>query len=141
LGQVKVADKSNEITAIPALLELLDLAGCIITIDAMGTQTAIATQIYNAKADYVLALKANHPTLYGQVKDWFEQAIAQGFEVNFSYDERVEKDIIVLKSVKFGVFQFLNYHLYIIKMIGWDLSVSWWCGYETYGTKLLRFFI
>jgi len=49
LGQVKVADKSNEITAIPALLELLDLAGCIITIDAMGTQTAIATQIYNAK--------------------------------------------------------------------------------------------
>jgi len=118
LGQVKVADKSNEITAIPALLELLDLAGCIITIDAMGTQTAIATQIYNAKADYVLALKANHPTLYGQVKDWFEQAIAQGFEgVNFSYDERVEKDIIVLKSVKFGVFQFLNY-LYIIKMIG-----------------------
>jgi hypothetical protein len=48
LGQVKVADKSNEITAIPALLELLDFAGCIITIDAMGTQTAIATQIYKA---------------------------------------------------------------------------------------------
>lgn len=64
LGQVKVADKSNEITAIPALLKLLDLAGCIITIDAMGTQTAIANQIYQAKADYVLALKANHPTLY-----------------------------------------------------------------------------
>ena len=47
LGQVKVADKSNEITAIPALLELLDIAGCIITIDAMGTQTAIASQIFN----------------------------------------------------------------------------------------------
>lgn len=92
LGQVKVADKSNEITAIPALLELLDLAECIITIDAMGTQTEIAAQIYNAKADYVLALKANHPTLHAQVKAWFEQAIAQGFEgVNFSYDERVEK--------------------------------------------------
>ena len=69
LGQVKVAEKSNEITAIPALLELLDIAGCIITIDAMGTQTAIASQIFNAKADYVLALKGNHPTLYGQVKD------------------------------------------------------------------------
>ena len=92
LGQVKVADKSNEIKAIPALLELLDLGGCIITIDAMGTQTAIATQIYNAKADYVLALKANHPTLHGQVKTWFEQAIAANFEgVTFSYDERVEK--------------------------------------------------
>lgn len=48
LGQLKVVDKSNEITAIPALLELLNLAGCIITIDAMGTQTAIATQIYQA---------------------------------------------------------------------------------------------
>ena len=92
LGQVKVTDKSNEITAIPALLELLDLAGCIITIDAMGTQTAIAAQIYNAKADYVLALKANHPTLHGQVKVWFEQAIALNFEgITFSYDERVEK--------------------------------------------------
>lgn len=92
LGQVKIADKSNEITAIPALLELLNLAGCIITIDAMGTQTAIAATIYNAKADYVLALKANHPTLHGQVKAWFEQAQAQGMlGVNVSYDERVEK--------------------------------------------------
>lgn len=92
LGQVKVADKSNEITAIPALLELLDLAGCIITIDAMGTQTAIAAQIYHAQADYVLALKANHPTLHGQIKAWFEQAQALNFEgITFSYDERVEK--------------------------------------------------
>lgn len=92
LGQVKVADKSNEITAIPALLELLDLAGCIITIDAMGTQTAIATQIYNAKADYVLALKANHPTLYAQVKNWFEQAQAQDFAgMDVANDERIEK--------------------------------------------------
>jgi predicted transposase YbfD/YdcC len=92
LGQVKVADKSNEITAIPALLELLDIAGSIITIDAMGTQTAIASQIFNAKADYILALKANHPTLHGQVKSWFEQQLLQGFEgIIHSFDERVEK--------------------------------------------------
>ncbi len=92
LGQVKVTDKSNEITAIPALLELLALAGCIITIDAMGTQTAIAAQIYNASADYVLALKANHPTLHGQSKTWFEQAQALNFKgINCSYDERVEQ--------------------------------------------------
>lgn len=58
---MKVTDKSNEITAIPALLELLDLAGCIITIDAMGTQTAIAAQIDNAHADYVLALLRQPP--------------------------------------------------------------------------------
>lgn len=92
LGQVKVTDKSNEITAIPALLELLDLAGSIITIDAMGTQTAIAAQIYNAKADYVLSLKANHPTLHNQIQTWFEQAQSINFEnIVFGYDERVEK--------------------------------------------------
>ena len=61
LGQVKVQNKSNEITAIPALLELLDLSGAIITLDAMGTQTSIAQQIVEKKADYILALKANHP--------------------------------------------------------------------------------
>ena len=92
LGQVKVADKSNEITAIPALLELLDIAGCIITIDAMGTQTAIASQIFTAKADYILALKGNHPTLHKQVKDWFEQNLSKGFEgIIHSYDQRIEK--------------------------------------------------
>lgn len=92
LGQVKVADKANEITAIPALLELLEIAGAIITIDAMGTQTAIAAQIFNAKADYVLALKANHPTLHEQVKNWFEQSLSQGFkDITYSYDERIEK--------------------------------------------------
>lgn len=92
LGQVKVADKSNEITAIPALLNLLDLEGSIITIDAMGTQTAIAAQIYNSGADYVLALKANHPTLHEQVKTWFEQSLALKFkDITFSYDSRVEK--------------------------------------------------
>lgn len=92
LGQVKVADKSNEITAIPALLELLDIAGCIITIDAMGTQTAIASQIFHAQADYILALKQNHPTLYGQVKNWFEQQLSHGFEGTLhSYDQRVER--------------------------------------------------
>jgi predicted transposase YbfD/YdcC len=74
LAQTKVQDKSNEITAIPALLELLDLAGCIVTLDAMGTQKTIAAQIQAAKADYILSLKANHPTLLGQVQDWFETA-------------------------------------------------------------------
>ncbi|CDN14576.1 Transposase, IS4 [Richelia intracellularis] len=73
-------------------MELLDMAGCIITIDAMGTQTAIASQICNAKADYVLALKGNHPILYGQVKNWFEQQFSQAFKgIMHSYDKRVEK--------------------------------------------------
>jgi predicted transposase YbfD/YdcC len=70
LGQLKVAAKSNEITAIPALLELLDITDSIITIDAMGTQTEIAQKIIDKKGNYVLALKANHPTLYSQVSQW-----------------------------------------------------------------------
>lgn len=91
LGQVKVENKSNEITAIPALLELLNITGCIITIDAMGTQTEIARQIVVKGADYVLSLKANHPTLYAQVKAWFESADSKGFEgIEHSYDQRIE---------------------------------------------------
>lgn len=90
LGQMKVEDKSNEITAIPALLELLDITGSIITIDAMGTQTEIAQKIIEKKADYVLALKANHPTLYSQVTKWFEESAIQDFKsVDFSYDKKI----------------------------------------------------
>ncbi|HEY9630441.1 MAG TPA: ISAs1 family transposase, partial [Coleofasciculaceae cyanobacterium] len=77
LAQVKVQDKSNEITALPALLELLDLKGAILTLDAMGTQKQIASQIHTAQADYVLTLKANHPTLFQQVEQWFKDAREQ----------------------------------------------------------------
>jgi predicted transposase YbfD/YdcC len=71
LGQVSVSDKSNEITAIPKLLKLLYLKGCIVTIDAMGCQKKIASAIREKKADYVLALKGNHPNLEKEVKDIF----------------------------------------------------------------------
>lgn len=76
LGQVAVAEKSNEITAIPALLRVLDLQGCTVTIDAMGCQTAIAQTIRARGADYVLALKDNHPTLAAAVADSFALARA-----------------------------------------------------------------
>ena len=79
LGQVKVDDKSNEITAIPALLKLLDLTGCIVTIDAMGCQTQIATAITEAGADYVLALKGNHLTMHQDVITTFNEGVASGF--------------------------------------------------------------
>jgi predicted transposase YbfD/YdcC len=69
LGQVACEEKSNEITAIPALLRLVDLKGAIITIDAMGTQRAIAAQIIEGEADYVLALKGNQETLHQAVID------------------------------------------------------------------------
>ncbi len=79
LGQVKVEEKSNEITAIPELLRALKLAGCIVTIDAMGCQTKIASEICAAKADYVLALKGNQSTLHEEVKSFLEDAQAGGF--------------------------------------------------------------
>lgn len=68
LGQLACDEKSNEITAIPQLLEMLEINGCIITIDAMGTQTDIAEKIVNRNADYILALKANQSSLYNDVK-------------------------------------------------------------------------
>jgi predicted transposase YbfD/YdcC len=74
LGQVNVADKSNEITAIPELLRLLDVHGCIVTIDAAGTQTAIAQTILDGGADYVLALKGNQKGLAEDVQTLFTWA-------------------------------------------------------------------
>jgi len=73
LGQVKTTEKSNEITAIPELLDILDIAGYIVTIDAMGTQKEIAEKIIKKKGDYVLALKGNHPLLYEEVEEFFKE--------------------------------------------------------------------
>ena len=74
LGQLKTEEKSNEITAIPELLNVLAVRGCIVTIDAMGCQKAIAEQIVEQEAEYVLALKQNHETLYAAVVQQFEAA-------------------------------------------------------------------
>jgi predicted transposase YbfD/YdcC len=79
LGQVACAEKSNEITAIPELLRLVDIKGAIITIDAMGTQKAIAEQIVDQGADYVLALKGNQETLHQAVIDYIDKQIATDF--------------------------------------------------------------
>jgi predicted transposase YbfD/YdcC len=79
LGQIKVDDKSNEITAIPALLELLDVSGCIITIDAIGCQKKIAQQIIDQGADYILALKSNQGRIFQDAQTLFEDAEAIDF--------------------------------------------------------------
>jgi len=80
LAQRKVDDKSNEITAIPQLLEVLDLAGCIVTIDAMGTQKAIAQQIVDGGGDYVLSLKGNQGNLHEDVEQLFEWGLKTEFK-------------------------------------------------------------
>ena len=68
MGQLACEEKSNEITAIPKLLEQLELKGCIVTIDARGTQSEIAAAITNKGADDILFLKENRPGLYGDMK-------------------------------------------------------------------------
>jgi predicted transposase YbfD/YdcC len=93
LGQVKTEAKSNEITAIPALLELLALQGCIVTIDAMGCQTEIAQKIVDKGADYALAVKGNQGNLYVGLIDLF----AYAHEINFAniagdFYQTIEKD-------------------------------------------------
>ena len=75
LGQLTTEAKSNEITAVPDLIQLLALKGCIVTIDAMGCQTAIADQIRAQGGDYLLALKSNHKKAYAAVKRYFHQHI------------------------------------------------------------------
>jgi predicted transposase YbfD/YdcC len=76
LGQIKTEEKSNEITAIPRLLELLQIHGCLVTIDAMGCQKEIAQKIVDSKADYLLAVKDNQPTLAAAVTAVFEEALS-----------------------------------------------------------------
>ena len=79
LGQVVVDAKSNEITAIPKLLQMLEISGCLVTIDAMGCQTEIAREIVDAGANYVLAVKGNQPTLHDGVKAFFDDHFEDDF--------------------------------------------------------------
>src|SRR2546422_1350329 len=92
LAQLATEEKSNEITAIPLLLQQLALQGCIVTIDAMGTQTKIAEQIIEQEGDYALALKDNQGNLYDEVKATFRMAEKEAFaSVEPESDRRVEK--------------------------------------------------
>ena len=77
LGQYKTEEKSNEITAIPELLKQLDIKGCIVTIDAMGTQKKIAEDIVSKEADYILSLKENQPLLYENVSLYFQTEVLE----------------------------------------------------------------
>ena len=92
LGQRKVADKSNEITAIPELLDLLTVKGAIVTIDAMGCQTQIAAKIIEKGADYVLALKGNQGSLRDDVELFFTEQKERGFaDAAMSRHQTLEK--------------------------------------------------
>lgn len=100
LGQIQVPGKTNEITAVPQLLRLLELAGCIVTLDAMGCQKEIAKEIKEADADYVLALKGNQGQCHAEIKKFLDDAVARHHQsaparknkMPLSHKETVEKD-------------------------------------------------
>lgn len=124
LGQIKVSDKSNEITAIPELLRALKLAGCIVTIDAMGCQTKIASEICRARADYVLALKGNQSTLHDEVKIVLEGAQTGDFE-------GVHCDFLETNECAHGRIERRRY--WITEDIGWLTHYSAWEGLRCAG--------
>jgi len=109
LGQQQTAEKSNEITAIPELLKLLELKGCIVTIDAMGCQKSITKQIVEQGGDYVLGLKGNQESLSEAVEDFFTTAQSADFKgVVYQYLEEVDKGHGRLETRRYWVSECLD---------------------------------
>jgi predicted transposase YbfD/YdcC len=124
LGQEKVDEKSNEITAIPALLQLLELKGCIVTIDAMGCQKAIARTIVEQEADYVLTLKANHGRLYEEVERFFAEAQQRQFaDVPHEYYHTLEGTHGRVEER----------HYWLVSDLAWLSAKNEWVGLQSLG--------
>ena len=135
LGQVKVADKSNEITALPRLLRVLELSGCIVTIDAMGCQKKIAKEIVESDADFVLALKGNQETVHGEVKVFLNETVAEtqkprprgaklsSAAANLATLETVEKDHGRLETRRY----------YQSTELAWFADLAQWEGLKSVG--------
>lgn len=124
LGQRQVDAKSNEITAIPALLEVLDVRGCIVTIDAMGCQKAIARQIVEQEGEYVLALKANHRFLYRAVELFFKGARRRGFaDLPHAFYQSVDGE--------HGRIEVRRY--WLVSELAWLAQTAAWAGLQSLG--------
>jgi predicted transposase YbfD/YdcC len=144
LGQVAEDAKSNEITAIPKLLDLLDLKGCLVTIDAIGCQKDIASRIVDMGADYVLAVKANQSGLHEAIAEFFDTAVKMNFrDLDFEKVSTIEKD--------HGRTETRTY--YLVKELDWLPQRKLWKGLRAIGmvvrkcktatktTSEVRFFI
>jgi predicted transposase YbfD/YdcC len=116
LGQIAVEAKSNEITAIPALLDTIDVQGATVTIDAAGCQRGIAAKIVDKRADYLLALKGNQTLLYQEVIDYFDDALRTGAEL--SYHQSVDK----------GHGRLETRHVWTSTDLGWMTERKRWTG-------------
>ncbi len=124
LGQEKVDAKSNEITAIPGLLNLLAVEGCLVTIDAMGCQREIAQRIVDKEADYVLALKGNQGTLYEEVDSFLRWAHARDFaQVAHTTYRTVEKDHGRIEERRY----------WLVSEVAWLVPTAHWPGLQSLG--------
>jgi predicted transposase YbfD/YdcC len=117
LGQIATAEKSNEITAVPELLRTLELAGCIVTLDALNCQKNIAKEISEADAEYVMALKGNHGTAYEEVKSFLEDARQRKFA-------DVAHDFVETADKEHGRLEIRRY--WITEQIGWFADRDQW---------------
>jgi predicted transposase YbfD/YdcC len=122
LGQRKVRDKSNEITVVPELLQALELAGCIVTADAMHCQKNIAKEIIEADADYVLALKGNQGTAFAEVKSFLDDAVS-----------RADKTLVFLETVEKGHGRFEERRYWQTEKIDWYTDRQQWEGLRSVG--------
>lgn len=124
LAQTKVDEKSNEITAVPKLLEILELEGCIVTMDAMGCQKKHAEQIINKGGDYIFALKGNQGNFHQEVADYCQDAINCSFDgVEVSKLRTVEKDHGRVETREY----------YLIKDLSWSKNAKKWKGIKSIG--------
>ena len=123
LGQIKTAEKSNEITAIPQLIQSLDIRGSVVTIDAMGCQKEISKCIQDREASYILAVKENHPTLYQEIKEYFDWAREDAIERN-----RLSQ----YKQTDFGHGKTTKWCVFSTKDAVWFESKGDWAGLTSF---------
>jgi predicted transposase YbfD/YdcC len=120
LGQLKVDAKSNEIPAIPELLQLLDIAGCIITVDAIGCQRDIAAAVIAQEADYMLAVKGNQPELEAAIAESFAYAASQGWrDVVYDEHQTLNKDHGRIETRHCWTIQDPDYLYYVRQFADW----------------------
>lgn len=129
LGQLACEEKSNEITAIPKLLEMLEIKGCIVTLDAMGTQTDIAEKIRKKEADYILSLKGNQGTLFDDVKLFMDE---------YCKDEDAKKGDIYAYTLDNSHGRFEKRECFICEDIGWLPNREKWTDLNGIGMILCK---
>jgi len=124
LAQTKVEEKSNEITAVPKLLEILELEGCIVTMDAMGCQKKHAEKIIEKGADYILALKGNQGKFHEEVVDYCKDAVKSGFD---------GLEVSKIKKIEKGHGRIETRECFLIKDLSWAKKSRSWPGIKSVG--------